>query len=63
MKDEIVSSAIFVAMILLLAFAWYFVWVKPNTERMYTIMDCMTDAGDHTEHGYAMCVDRLNEAG
>ncbi len=63
MKDEIVSSTIFVAMILSMATAWYFAWVKPNTERMYTIMDCMTEIGDHSEGGYAVCVDRLNEAG
>ena len=63
MKDDFISSMLFVALVLSMATAWYFAWVKPNTERMYSIMDCMTEINDHTEHGYAECASRLNEVG
>ncbi len=63
MNKEIMSSVVFAAFVLTAGTAWYFAWVRPNTERMYSIMDCMTEIGDHTEYGYSVCVDRLNESG
>jgi len=63
MTKEIISNILFVAVISAMGTAWYFGWVKPNTERMYSIMDCMNDIGDRSEEGYRICVERLNEAG
>lgn len=55
MKKEFMSSAIFLTFAVSLSMAWYFAWVKPNTERMYAIMDCMNEITDHSEEAYVYC--------
>ena len=60
MSKEIISNALFVATISALGTLWYFGWVAPNTARMYAIMDCMQEIGDHSPQGYNVCAERLN---
>ncbi len=54
-KKEFAASTIFLSFAVSLSIAWYFVWVKPNTERMYAIMDCMNEIMDHSEEAYVYC--------
>ena len=63
MSKEMKSGIMLIVFTLTISVAWYYAWVKPNTERMYSIMDCMSDINDHTEGGYNLCVSRLNEVG
>ncbi|MBK26113.1 MAG: hypothetical protein CME70_19100 [Halobacteriovorax sp.] len=61
MSKEIISNIIFVAAIMMLCMMWYFAWVVPNTDRMYSIMDCMEEIRDMSEDGYNYCVGEMNE--
>jgi len=63
MNREIVSNALFAATMIAMGTLWYFAWVVPNTERMYSIMDCMHEIGDQSQDGYNICAKRLNEGG
>lgn len=57
MKNEVISNLVFSSFTILLGCMWYFAWVVPNTERMYSIMDCMTEIEDHSETGYRKCAE------
>ena len=61
MNNELKEIITLFSLVLIGSILWYQYWVKPNTERMYSIMDCMTEIGDHTEHGYMTCADQINE--
>ena len=54
-NDDVRAVAFSVAIFAMLSFAWYHVWVKPNDQRMYAIMDCMNDMSDHSKKAYALC--------
>jgi len=56
-RDAIFSLMLFV----IASTTWYFMWIKPNTERMHSIMDCMHEIGDRSQAGYNVCAERLNE--
>ena len=62
MTKEIISNILFASMLSMIGAMWYFGWVVPNTERTYSIMDCMQEIGDQSQDGYNICVERLNEA-
>jgi len=58
MRKEIIANIVFVVAILALGAMWYFAWVVPNTERMFSIMDCMQEIDDASEVGYNICRER-----
>lgn len=62
MSKEIISSVLFVSMLSVFCTMWYFAWVVPNTERMYSIMDCMQEIGNQSQDGYNICAERLSES-
>jgi len=55
MRKEIITNIVFVVAILTLCATWYFAYVVPNTERMFSIMDCMQEIEDASEDGYNIC--------
>lgn len=59
MRSELKESLIFFSVVMAGAILWYQYWVKPNTEKMHSIMDCMTEVGDHTKDGYVYCAKQL----
>ena len=59
MTKEIISSILLVSMLSVFGTVWYFGWVVPNTERMYSIMDCMQEIDDQSQDGYTICAKRL----
>ena len=60
LRKEFIEIIIFCSFILGCAFAWYFLWVVPRTEFLYSVMDCMNEIGDSSEVGYQICVDRVS---
>ena len=59
-RSEVIEIIIFCSLLVVLAIAWYVGYVIPRTEFLYSVMDCMSEVGDHTEVGYNFCVDRIS---
>ena len=54
---QVREAVFFTLVVLSVAIAWYFAWVKPNDEFMQAVMECMgSDAG---RDAYDQCVMRL----
>lgn len=61
MGSELKEMAIFISTTIALAIVWYHVWVKPNDEFMYSVIDCMNEIDDHSEEAYVFCARNVKQ--
>ncbi len=59
MKNEIRDMILFSVVCISLAAGWWAMWVHPRTLFLESVMDCMTEANDHSEEAYNTCAAKI----
>lgn len=56
------ETLILVSLGFIAAAVWNHVWIQPNDEFRFAVMDCMTETDRHDQAGYNICVDRVRKS-
>lgn len=60
------SDFLGITLFLMVAIGWYFFYIKPHNEALYSIMDCTMEVDPEANNiiwAHEVCVDRLKAGG
>ena len=57
MDNDLKEFLIFMGVGILSIFLWYYYWVVPHDQALYSIMDCMGE--NHSKEAYEICAQEI----